>query len=131
MAGSESHHASCLCGAVHITVTGPLSPPDACHCNQCRKQSGHYWASTDISRDRVTVKGEQHVRWYQSSEKVRRGFCGTCGAFLFWDPPARGRIAIAMGAFDAPTDIALAHHIYVADKGDYYNIADGLPQNEN
>jgi hypothetical protein len=34
-----------------------------------------------------------------------------------------------MGAFDKPTDTQLGLHIYVADKGDYYDIADGLPQN--
>jgi hypothetical protein len=35
-----------------------------------------------------------------------------------------------MGAFDAPTGTRLAKHIFVADKGDYYGIADGLPQSE-
>ena len=35
-----------------------------------------------------------------------------------------------MGAFDKPTDTRLAHHIFVADKGDYYDIADGLPQTQ-
>ena len=33
-----------------------------------------------------------------------------------------------MGAFDTPTGVNLALHIYVADKGDYYEIADVLPQ---
>jgi hypothetical protein len=119
---------SCLCGAIRFEVAGELAPPDACHCSQCRKQSGHYWASTDIARERVTIAGEDSVRWYQASEKVRRGFCATCGAFLFWDPIGRTRIAIAMGAFDAPTGTRLGHHIFIADKGDYYDIADGLPQ---
>jgi hypothetical protein len=36
-----------------------------------------------------------------------------------------------MGAFATPTDTTLRVHIHVADKGDYYNIADGLPQNEH
>jgi hypothetical protein len=35
-----------------------------------------------------------------------------------------------MGAFDRPTDTKLRIHIFVADKGDYYDIADGLPQNQ-
>jgi hypothetical protein len=35
-----------------------------------------------------------------------------------------------MGALDAPTNIAVSGHIYVADKGDYYQICDGLPQME-
>lgn len=120
---------SCLCGAVSFEVPGELPAPDACHCSQCRKTSGHFWASTDVPKADVTIHGENNVRWFQSSEKVRRGFCGTCGSALFWDPIHHARIAIAMGAFDAPTGATLGKHIFTADKGDYYAIADGLPQN--
>lgn len=124
------HKGSCLCGAVSFEVAGELPAPDACHCSMCRKQSGHFWASTDVAREALTLHGEDKLTWFQASEKVRRGFCSVCGAFLFWDPPARSRIAIAMGAFDKPTETLLAKHIFTADKGDYYEIADGLPQNE-
>ena len=123
------HRGSCLCGAVGIEVEGDLGPPDACHCSMCRKTSGHYWASTDVPREYVTIRGEECVGWYRSSEKVRRGFCKSCGSSLFWDVDGRARIAIAMGAFDAPTGTHLEKHIFVADKGDYYEIRDGLPQN--
>lgn len=123
------HKGSCLCGAVSFEVEGELQAPDACHCSQCRKQSGHFWASTDVPTEALTLKGEDNITWYQASERVRRGFCRTCGSFLFWDPIFHPRIAIAMGAFDPPTDTRLHTHIYVADKGDYYEIADGLPQN--
>ena len=34
-----------------------------------------------------------------------------------------------MGALDTPTGTQLAIHIFVAEKGDYYDITDGLPQN--
>jgi hypothetical protein len=123
------HTGSCLCGAVKFTVAAELPPPDACHCSQCRKTSGHYWASTDVPRNVLRVEGEFNVAWFRSSEKVQRGFCSTCGASLFWDPIGKDRIGIAMGAFDAPTETHLAIHIFVADKGDYYEIKDGLPQN--
>jgi len=39
-------------------------------------------------------------------------------------------IAISMGAFDTPTETKLGFHIFVAEKGDYYEITDGLPQND-
>jgi hypothetical protein len=122
------HTGSCLCGAVSFQVNAALNPPDACHCQQCRKQSGHFWASTDVPRAALTIFGEDRLTWYLSSEKVRRGFCRDCGSFLFWDPVGRATTAIAMGAFDTPTQTRLHMHIYVADKGDYYDIADGLPQ---
>ena len=123
------HTGSCLCGAVHFEVAGDLSPPDACHCSQCRKQSGHFWASTDVPRSGLTIHGAENLTWFFASERVRRGFCATCGSFLFWDPVRRDSVAVAMGAFETPTGTHLAKHIFVADKGDYYDIADGLPQN--
>ena len=122
------HTGSCLCGAVRFEVEGSLPGPDACHCTQCRKSSGHYFASTDIQRDALTVYGAEFVTWYRSSEKVRRGFCSTCGSSLFWDPVHKDYVGVAMGAFDKPTNTHLRVHIYVADKGDYYDIADGVEQ---
>jgi hypothetical protein len=122
------YRGSCLCGAVAFSVTGALDAPDACHCSQCRKQSGHYWASTDVPRDALAITGEEALKWFRSSAKVRRGFCGLCGSSLFWDMDGRSRMAVAMGAFDKPTETRLGAHIFVGDKGDYYDIADGLPK---
>jgi hypothetical protein len=123
-------HGSCLCGAVRFEVACALPPPDACHCTACRKQSGHFFVSTDVPRADVTIHGAEHVAWFQSSEKARRGFCSTCGSSLFWDPLHHDWIGIAMGAFDGPTETAVRIHIFVSQTGDYYEIADGLPQNQ-
>lgn len=124
------HQGSCLCGAVTFTVAGDLPQPDICHCTQCRKQSGHCFASTDVPRSALSIAdGDAALVWYQSSEKIRRGFCGRCGSTLFWDPAHRDWIAVAMGAFDGPTGTTARMHIFVRDKGDYYALADGLPQN--
>jgi len=79
----------------------------------------------------LTVHGADNVTWIRSSEKVRRGFCSTCGSSLFWDPLQKDWTSVAMGAFDGPTGTRLRIHIHVADKGDYYEIADGLPQNQH
>jgi hypothetical protein len=127
------HKGSCLCGAVAFEVIGALPPPDACHCSMCRKHSGHYFAGTDVPRSALTIHGAENITWFTSSEKVRRGFCSTCGSSLFFDPLDRQKhdwTGVAMGAFDTPTDTKLKVHIFVADKGDYYDIADGLPQNQ-
>lgn len=122
------HTGSCLCGAVRFEVSCELPPADACHCSICRKSSGHFYAGTDVPRTAVTIHGGEHVTWYRTSEKARRGFCSTCGSPLFFDPLARDWIGISMGAFDPPTNTKIALHIFVADKSDYYEIADGVPQ---
>ena len=123
------HKGSCLCGDIRFEVSGTLEPAIACHCTQCRKQTGHYFASSDVPRAALQVTGD--VSWYASSEKVRRGFCSRCGSTLFWDPMRKDRVAVALGAFDTPTQTRLKMHIFVASKGDYYDIGDGLPQNAN
>ncbi len=119
---------SCQCGAVHFEISADLHPPDACHCRQCRKQSGHFWVSTDVERDHIRITGIEHITWYASSENVRRGFCAICGASLFWDPVEKNKIAVAMGAFDGPTASHVAMHIFTAEKGDYYDLEDGIPK---
>ena len=123
-----AHQGHCLCGQVQINVEGELGQPDACHCSQCRKWSGHVWASTDVLREQVTIEGEEHLRWFQSSDRVRRGFCAHCGSSLLWDVAGRARLAIAMGIFDTPTGAVLHAHIFTADKGDYYPLDEGIPQ---
>ena len=125
---------SCLCGAVTFEVTGPHSPIEVCHCVQCRKWTGHFFANIEVPRDSLEVHGEDHIRWYQSSAKVRRGFCAVCGSTLFFDPVDKVKhnwIGIAMGALDTPTGSRIALHIFTAEKGDYYEIPDDEPQHQH
>jgi len=42
-----------------------------------------------------------------------------------------GGVAIRPAVLDGPTGLVLERHIFVAHKGDYYTIGDGLPQNEH
>lgn len=116
---------SCLCGQVRFEVEGGLRPVIACHCRQCRKSSGHHVAATSAPRGGVAISGQ--VTWYASSAQARRGFCATCGSNLFWDGPGEN-LSIMAGSLDQPTGLHLAGHIFCADKGDYYEICDGLPQ---
>jgi len=116
---------------VRFEVSAELKAPDACHCTACRKQSGHYWASTDVQRKDLTIHGAEHLSWFRSSERVRRGFCSKCGSVLFWEPIGKPVMGVAMGAFETPTETHLEMHIFVAEKGDYYDITDGLPQHQH
>lgn len=123
---------SCLCGAVTFEIAGEHRAVEVCHCVQCRKWTGHFFANIEVPRASLAIDGEDRVAWFHSSEKVRRGFCATCGSTLFFDPTNRARhdwIGIAMGALDAPTGGKVALHIFASEKGDYYDIDDGAPQN--
>jgi hypothetical protein len=126
----EKHSGSSLCGSVSFNVSGKIGPPDACHCTNCRKQSEHFFASGNVPRASIVVSGEENLTRYQSSPKVRRGFCSKCGSTLFWDPSGYDWIAIAMAHSMRRTNTHLDGHIFVSEKGDYYEITDGLPQRE-
>ena len=65
-----------------------------------------------------------------ASEAALRGFCPTCGSLLFWKANDEDTISFALGAIDGSTDMTLERHIFVADKGDYYDINDDLPKSE-
>lgn len=121
---------ACLCGAVSFTVTGPVRSVIACHCRQCRKQSGHYFAATAAPDAAIAISGEDNVTWYRASETAQRGFCASCGSILFWKRNGSEQLSISAGSFDEPTGLRLERHIYCADKGDYYEIGDGLPQDQ-
>ncbi len=117
---------SCLCGQVSFeTVTEPQGF-SVCHCPQCRKQSGHVWSSAYVPDEDLLIAGT--VRWYRSSDAARRGFCPTCGSFLFWKSDDDPHMSFALGAVDGPTGARLEKHIFTSGKGDYYEIADDVPQ---
>lgn len=122
-------HASCNCGGVSFRILEPLTAPSVCHCVQCRKQSGHVFASANVPKSAIRFLNAETLRWFQSSEKVRRGFCQRCGCWLFWEPLLKDWTSVALGAIDGDTGVTLERHIFVAEKGDYYDIADDLPQN--
>lgn len=121
---------SCLCGAVWYSVSAPIRGMHACHCTQCRKQSGHYVAAASAPRDAVSIEGDDAITWYVSSPGVRRGFCRTCGSHLFWDHAELDTLSLNAGALEAPTGARMEMHIFCADKGDYYEIGDELPRFE-
>jgi hypothetical protein len=125
---SEIHEGGCLCGAVRYTVTGRLRGVVYCHCSQCRRQTGHFYAATDVDDDRLEVEGAEELTWYEASDFARRGFCRRCGSALFWKHKDRTKTSIMAGGFDTPSGLVAQAHIFVADKGDYYAIDDDLPQ---
>lgn len=99
-----------------------------CHCSQCRRQTGHYYAATNVALDAIAIEGGEHLTWFRASQFARRGFCSTCGSVLFWQRDGADDISVMAGSFDAPSGLVGEAHIFVADKGDYYEIEDGLPQ---
>jgi hypothetical protein len=94
----------------------------ACHCEQCRKTSGHHVAATSTPKAQFQLNNDSTLTWYRASDTARRGFCNACGGNLFWDRDNGDNISIFAGTLDTPTGLTCTSHIFVADKGDYYDI---------
>ena len=122
----------CLCGRVRFEVLGELLSVINCHCSKCRRFHGNFSAYTSTPRENLVLKREDGLHWYRSTQdetpNVHRGFCRECGSSLFWDPRGKRNISIAAGALDPPTRLETTRHVWVSQKGDYYEITDGLPQ---
>lgn len=122
------HLGGCLCGAVRYRADGPLRDVIYCHCSQCRKQTGLYYAATAVDQSNLQITDTPHLRWFAASAYAERGFCGTCGSVLFWRPNAASHIAILAGSLDDPTVLKAASHICTEDRPGFYSLNDGLPQ---
>ena len=125
---TDSATGACLCGGVKFSVRGKLRPVVFCHCEQCRRTSGHFVAASACELDALEFTSDDSLAWYRSSEEAQRGFCKVCGASLFWRPGHGRYISIFAGTFDDPDLLTGGEHIYCEGIGGYYSVNDGLPQ---
>ena len=120
------HRGSCLCGGVVYEVHGPLRDVIACHCTQCRKQTGHYMAATGASPDDFRLRRGRTVALVSLvAERPSVASAARCGSVLFWRAEASYRTFRSRPARSTdPTGVVTEGHIFCADKGDYYVIPD-------
>jgi hypothetical protein len=111
----------CLCGGVRYEIDGPLAPPSACHCGQCRRSHGALGLYTLAPSERYKIKGDRNLAWFESSPGIRRGFCRVCGSKLFWERIGSGQLDVTMGSIDPPSGLKIVKHIHLKDAGDYYD----------
>ncbi|MFN0263016.1 GFA family protein [Tepidamorphus sp. 3E244] len=116
----------CACGAVRFTAHGPFRPFVGCHCESCRRQSGHFIMATRCAADALEISGEENLSGWRASEQSTRRFCKTCGAHMFWVPDDGSTVSIFAGCVDHPSIIPAGWHIHASEKADYYDLNDGL-----
>jgi hypothetical protein len=117
----------CLCGGVRFEVSGKLRDIIACHCEQCRRSSGHFVAATACRRSAFKLLQQDSLQWYSAVSGYRRGFCSVCGSSLFFEEVGKERVSIAAGSLDAPQGLKVAANIYTSEAGDYYTIDPQVP----
>lgn len=126
--------ASCLCGAVRIEITQPFTVAHNCHCNRCRRgRSAAHASNAFTAMDAVRiVEGESKLKAYKvpDAKFFTQVFCETCGSKMPRLDAGRNVAVIPMGCLDDDPGIAPVDHIFVADKADWFEMTDELPQFE-
>jgi hypothetical protein len=115
----------CQCGAVRFALDEPLGRASICHCRMCQKAMGGLVGA---------FVGGQNLRWtrgqpayFQSSNKVRRGFCAACGTPLTFAWIGDGE-EVAIPALDRPERIAPTIQVGVESRLPWFESLAGLPE---
>jgi len=107
MSEHKSVSGGCLCGAVRFEARLPSKWCGHCHCSMCRQAHGAgYVTWVGFESDHFTLQaGDHHLKWYESSNGARRGFCGTCGSTMLFEAKRwSGETHVALGCIDDPID---------------------------
>jgi hypothetical protein len=100
MSGPSELRGVCHCGRVRVHMPADSAGVVACHCADCQKLHGNFFAMFVSDRKTVRWEGEEHVRWYRSSPANERSFCGHCVSRLAKRPVEGDRIMVSAGLFD-------------------------------
>jgi hypothetical protein len=116
----------CQCGAVRFRVEGELGEASICHCRMCQKAMGGVFGPF-VGVGGATLTWTRGARkTFQSSNKVRRGFCGDCGTPLTFEYGDHS-IGLAIGAFDEPSAIRPVEQLASREQIPWFADLAGLP----
>lgn len=87
----------CQCGAVRFEA-GRLGRASICHCRMCQRATGGFFGPYVDVFEFAWVNGPP--KYFQSSEAVKRGFCGACGTPLSFE--MGDSVGVSIGALDDP-----------------------------
>ena len=112
----------CQCGAVRFRVSS-VGRGSICHCRMCQKAFGSFFGPLITAHDLIWTRGRPKT--FQSSNRVRRGFCGDCGTPLTYE--YEEGVELAIGAFDEPERAAPTIQVNPANKLSFVDGLSALP----
>lgn len=120
MSDSTPLEGACHCGRVRVRMPADSVGVVACHCADCQRLHGNFFALLVADRAAVTWEGEENVVWYRSSEANERSFCATCGSRLAKRPVGGAKVMVSAGLFDRHLPRTIVRHLWLDQKPDWY-----------
>ena len=126
---------SCQCGAVRYRIDAEPIAFFACHCSECRKQSGSvHGLSLIVPSGALSVTAGAPSRWSRATDQgadMTCWFCGTCGNRLYHQSSGwPDELSVKAGTLDQPVDVSAAVHIWTGSKLPSARLPDGAVQVE-
>ena len=108
---------SCQCGAVCYRIDSEPISLFACHCSECRKQSGSiHGLSLIVPAASFRIAKGEPALWSRPTDQgteMNCWFCGTCGNRLYHLSSAwPDEISVKAGTLDQPVDVSKAVPIW-------------------
>jgi hypothetical protein len=93
---------SCLCGAIEYEIDQLDSPIGHCACRTCRKaHAAAFNSSAWVSRHHFSwKKGEDNLKYYESSPGKRHYFCANCGSHLLAERTGHPNLILRVATLD-------------------------------
>ena len=122
MTNTPSAHGRCLCESIRYAVRGELADVSNCHCERCRKFTGHHMAATSAELDDIGIEDpDSLLRWFFPVPEAGYGFCSRCGSSLFWQSTGNpARWSICAGTLNTPTRLKTSRAIWTSQASDYH-----------
>lgn len=121
---------SCMCAGVQYEIHGELGDITHCHCPTCRKAHASAFSSVaPVDADKLVItKGEELIRYYESSPGKRRYFCSNCGSHLYSKREDQDHCLIRLGCIDDDPGSRSAQHIFMRYQAPWYDLHESLPE---
>ena len=111
---------SCHCGQVSVTIPANAVGVVACHCGDCQKLHGNFFAMLATSQEAATWSGQEHLRWYESSTQAKRAFCGHCGSRVAKAAQGSPRLLLSVGLFEHELAREIIKNVFTDSKPHWY-----------
>ncbi|MGE6784262.1 GFA family protein [Ensifer adhaerens] len=123
--------ASCACGGLKMTVTGPPARVYACACLECQRATGSgFGYRARFSRQAIaSIEGERRV-WRRSGSSGRwvdQTFCPTCGTLVYMEAEALSdAVVVSVGCFADPEFPPPTAVFWASRRHTWYDLAEGI-----
>ena len=122
-----SRAGGCLCGAVRYAAEGKPLWVAHCHCRWCRRQSGTPVVTRAGYRPANVARSSGAPDTFNSSEDVKRRFCGACGTPLSYESTRwPDELHILVATLDDPEPLTLTAHVFWSEHLSWLEMDDGL-----